>query len=228
MSAYSTFHSVLIFGYIANQLPVILQAIRLAPIVEEYEKWLSAYCALEMYLNVRTDVLGTRRKIISLGTGLSSEVDESLNAFNSQYGNLSGNYEKKFLSDFAKIIKQQQTDVEWNHSTNSDELETVQVRSIREEATKKLQEKLDESSKMVIDFTVFKKAVEFTLLLEEVKGNNQIRSYCSTLITRIEVLEKGLAKVIFSENEDKITAFNEIISSRKPFTTLRVSGLEGR
>lgn len=208
------------------QLPVLLQAIRLAPIVEEYEKWLSAYCALEMYLNVRTDVLGTRRKIISLGTGLSSEVEESLNTFNSQYGNLSGSDEKKFLSEFAKIIQQQQTDDEWNHSTNCNELGAVQVRSIREEATEKLQEQLDESSKMVINFTVFKRAIEFALLLEEVKGNNQVRSYCSTLITRIEVLEKGLAKVIFSEDTDKITAFNEIISCRKPFTTLRVSGLE--
>ena len=208
------------------QLPVLLQAIRLAPIVEKYKKWLSAYCALEMYLNVRTDVVGTRRKIVSLSKGLSVGLDEALDRYHAQFGNLENNPEALLLKELANIISQHKKDSDWASLKETRNEVTLDYKEELSKAEEKLNKMQERSLKNVTSFEVINDAIEFALLLEEVKGNSQVRSYCSTLITRIEVLEKGLAKVIFSEDTDKITAFNEIISCRKPFTTLRVSGLE--
>jgi len=47
--------------------------------------------------------------------------------------------------------------------------------------------------------------------IEEAKGGNQIRNYCSPLITRVDNLINQYSKTLFSNDENKLDKFNLLL-----------------
>lgn len=64
------------------------------------------------------------------------------------------------------------------------------------------------------------------LLLEESKGNAQVRSHCSTLMTRIENLILTYSKTLFDTSSEKISAFYKITQFKKALTIFDCSPLD--
>ncbi|MEK4327856.1 hypothetical protein MKZ24_17830 [Paenibacillus sp. FSL R7-0297] len=63
---------------------------------------------------------------------------------------------------------------------------------------------LENSNSKVSQLKNLELGIELTFLFEESKGNSQVRSYCSTLMTRISNLIATYSKSIFDNDEYKI------------------------
>lgn len=195
----------------AVQLPVLANGLRMASLFrsnEDHHKWIRAFCALELYNNQQTDAVTKRSKIVGLLDKLESdEIRRVLRLYNAQYGNFTQVHE----SDFKNVI---QTYIE-KHSN-------VEY----EQCQKQLTILLEEASNKIISLTEIKDGIDMILLLEESKGNSQVRSHCSTLMTRIDNLILTYSNTLFDNNSEKINSFNEIIQFQKALTIFDCSSLD--
>lgn len=188
------------------QLPVLLKALKLAALmnVESEFNWIKAYAALEMYNNVQVDANAKKTKVQSLLKRLNNpELTKAAQMFN-QFGAVKDNQ----LEEFEEIIKMY---VE-THSETSYENVKLSIDMY-----------LSEAKYSVSKLEDLEIALELVFLLEEMKGNSQIRSYCSTLVTRIETLKYNYSENIFSNESSKVEKFNSIFENDFAVTILNVS-----
>ncbi|UDM80400.1 ATP-binding protein [Vagococcus fluvialis] len=188
------------------QLPVLLKALKLAALMnaESEFNWIKAYAALELYNNVQTDANAKKTKVQSL---LKSQNSQELNRAAQMFNDF-GAVEKNKFEEFEQIIK---IYVE-THSETSYENVKLSIDIY-----------LSEAKYSVSKLEDLEVALELVFLLEEMKGNSQIRSYCSTLVTRIETLKYNYSENIFSNEPSKVEKFNSIFENDYAVTILNVS-----
>lgn len=195
------------------QLPVLMNGLRFAYLLDNKGQsvfdWMKVFCALELYNNQQTDTLPKRTKIVTFLENIEDvDIQYSLTQYDPKYGNFPNEEEeKKFKDNLKKYIKEKSGyDYEDCKNYIAELLQEVQC------STSSLQN--------------LQQGIELTLLLEESKGNNQVRSHCQTLMTRIYNLIATYSKSLFEINEEKRKKFDEILEFEKAFTKFNVSGLE--
>lgn len=194
----------------AVQLPVLLNGLRMASLLKESEHhiWIKAYCALELYNNQQTDAVTKRAKIVGLLDKLGSdEIAATLTPYDAKYGNFTSRDETVFKQTLKDFI-QQSTGYSY------------------EQCQEELMKLLADTEIEVHSINDLWTGMELIILMEEAKGNAQIRSYCSTLMTRIENIISTYSNSIFDESSDKLTKFEDIMRFQKGFTIFDCSSLE--
>ena len=195
------------------QLPVLMNGLRFAYLLDNngqsISDWMKVFCALELYNNQQTDTLPKRTKIVTLLENIEdNDIQYSLTQYNSKFGNFPDEEEeKKFKENLKQYIK---------------EKSGYDYEDCKYYITELLQEVQCSTSSLLN----LQQGIELTLLLEESKGNHQVRSHCQTLMTRIYNLIATYSKSLLETNEEKIKKFNEILEFKKAFTKFNVSGLE--
>lgn len=194
------------------QLPVLMNGLRFANLLDDTEQiiddWIKAYCALELYNNQQSDSIPKRTKIIMLLENVQDEaIQSSLEKYNSQYGNFPPNEELKFKENLKRYIKEK-SGYEY------------------EECKYYITDLLQKVDCTTSSLNKLEQGIEITLLLEESKGNTQVRSHCHTLMTRIQNLIATYSKNLFDDNEEKKKRFKEILKFEKGFTRFKVSDLD--
>lgn len=189
-----------------SQMPVLLKSLKLGSLLDSTSKyeWLKAYCALELYKNVQTDANAKKAKVVGLLESLSVESLKLAAGMFNDFGAIPNNK----LEEFEREIK---TYVE------------AEAMCKYEEVGNKLDYLLSEAKYIVGSMDDLEIAFDLVLLLEEMKGNSQIRSYCSTLITRIETLNYNYNDNLFSRDDVKLGNFLGIFNSDSAITILDVS-----
>lgn len=195
----------------AVQLPVLMNGLKMASLIrsnDNHHKWIRAFCALELYNNQQTDAVTKRSKIVGLLDKLDSEeISRVLGLYNAQYGNFSPQHERDFKGVIKVYIEEQST---FNYDI----------------CQQKLNDLLEDSSNKIICLTELKDGIDMVLLLEESRGNAQVRSHCSTLMTRIDNLILTYSKTLFDNSGEKISLFNEITQFQKALTIFDCSSLD--
>lgn len=194
------------------QLPVLLNGLRLANLLDnntqEISEWVKVFFAMELYRNVQTDVLGKRTKIITLLQDTNDDrIKNCLEKYDSKYGSLGKDEEKNFLEALKQFIKQK-SGVEYEACRG--------LISI-------LMEKADCSTTSLHNLEL---GIEMNFLFEESKGNTQIRSYCNTLMIRIQNLIATYSSTLFDTHTDKRKKWDETLNFTKGFTIFKVSGID--
>lgn len=194
----------------ASQLPILINALKLGNVLESKDddfNWIKAFCALTLYNSQQTDAVAKRSKIIGILREIGDEdIDIALQGYNSQYGNFSSYGEEKFISTLNEYI---------------------QNRIGKIDASEYLYSQLESADIKIKNLDTLNESIEIILLLEETKGNTQIRTYCSPMITRIENLMVTYKNDLFSNDPERLELFNEILKHNdKAFEILDCSGIE--
>lgn len=193
------------------QLPVLLNGLRLGNMIgssSKFKNWINAYCALFMYENVHTDVVGKRAKIIKLLETVKDDgINQELQKYNPQYGNFKGGDEELFKIAIKEFIKK--------HSGKE-----------YEECKVFIEESIGEAECSVSSLSYLETGIDIVLLFEEIRGNAQVRSQCSTLMTRIENLISTYSNTLFDNSSHKLEKFADVIKFEKGFTVFKISSLD--
>lgn len=196
----------------AVQLPILMQGLRMANLLEESKvniKWIKAFCALELYRNVQTDAVAKRSKIMGLLKDLPIEgINEVLSTY-TQFGNFAPRTsdEENFIRKIEEFILNE-SQVPYN------------------ECNSKIKELMDLAQCSVNTLSTLEDGLEIIFLFEEMKGNSQVRSYCSTLMTRIDNLIAVYSNNLFDSDITKKETFQESIKFEKGFTIFKCSDIE--
>ncbi|AIC92712.1 ATP-binding protein [Shouchella lehensis] len=194
----------------AVQLPVLLSGLNLASLLNTDKvsiKSLKSFYAIEMYHSVQTEVVGKRTKIINLIKDLDiRNINNHIKNYTS-FGNFKGNGEEEFLDDL-KLFFEEESECEYKNFS------------------KKLEKLAEQDTCVIKNLKDLKIGIELVLLSEEVKGNSQIRSYCSTLMTRIDSLLAVYSKGLFDSDQKKLSNFKKILEMSKALTVLKCSSIE--
>ena len=191
----------------AVQLPILINTLKLGNLLENSQNkltdWIKVYCAKKLYGSQQTDAVTKRTKIISFLSEIDDEnIKKSLSNYNSQFGNFSKEEEKYFLNSLDNYIG----------INNAEEF---------------LYENLREAEVSIKDIMTLKVALDTILSIEEAKGGNQIRNYCSPLITRIDNLINQYSKTLFSDDKNKLNKFNLLLKHKnKAFEIINCSGYD--
>ena len=191
----------------AVQLPILINTLKLGNLLENSQAgltdWIKVYCAKKLYGSQQTDAVTKRTKIISFLSEIDDEnIKKSLSNYNSQFGNFSKEEEKYFLNSLDNYIG----------INNAEEF---------------LYENLREAEVSIKDIMTLKVALDTILSIEEAKGGNQIRNYCSPLITRIDNLINQYSKTLFSDDKNKLNKFNLLLKHKnKAFEIINCSGYD--
>lgn len=195
----------------AAQLPILMNGLRMASLLKdgsEHSDWIRAYSALELYNNQQTDAVTKRAKIVGLLEKVpSTEIAATITSYSAQYGNFTNAGEAQFKSEIKTFI----------------------VESFGYEYEQCQEQLINLLSEEVIEVHSIKDlwlGIEMVILLEEAKGNAQIRSYCSTLITRIENIIHTYSNTLFDLSSSKKTKFEELMCFNKGFTVIDCSTME--
>ncbi|MED4853637.1 ATP-binding protein [Caldifermentibacillus hisashii] len=196
----------------AAQRPILLNGLKLANIIDSDDEsilWIKAYCALELFNNQSTDAVAKRAKIKGLLENIDSqEIEECLNHYSPQYGNFKPEYyDEKFRKEIKSYIEK---------STGCK----------YEDCHAYLVSCLEDAECKVNSLNNLKLALDIVLLLEEAKGNNQIRTFCSTLMTRLDNLIATFANNLFSEDFTKKAELEDALQFEKTFTILDCSFID--
>ena len=191
----------------AVQLPILINTLKLGNLLENSQAgltdWIKVYCAKKLYESQQTDAVTKRTKIISFLSEIDDEnIKKSLSSYNSQFGNFSKEEEKYFLDSLDNYIGVSN-------------------------AEKFLYENLRDAEISIKDIMNLKIALDTILSIEEAKGGNQIRNYCSPLVTRIDNLINQYSKTLFSNDEKKLKKFNLLLEHKdKAFEIINCSGYD--
>ena len=191
----------------AVQLPILINTLKLGNLLENSQAglidWIKVYCAKKLYGSQQTDAVTKRTKIISFLSEIDDEnIKKSLSSYNSQFGNFSKEEEKYFLDSLDNYIG----------VSNAEEF---------------LYENLRDAEISIKDIMNLKIALDTILSIEEAKGGNQIRNYCSPLVTRIDNLINQYSKTLFSNDEKKLKKFNLLLEHKdKAFEIINCSGYD--
>lgn len=175
------------------QLPIVLSALRIGNLIEQNifginsEKVIYAFCALSLYKGQQTDAVAKRSKVMGFVEKINNDaINEASKSYSCQFGSFPNGTEKGFINTIESFLSANNF-IELTHSYFSNKLETCKnsVNSLKE----------------------LQNYIEIALCLEESKGNNQIRSHCSTLQTRIQNLITTYGGNLFSKDTKKIENF---------------------
>ena len=196
----------------AAQKPILINGLKLASIINSDDQsvsWIKGYCALELYNNQSTDAVAKRAKIKGLLENINSrEIIECLEHYSPQYGSFRPEYyDEKFRNSIKSYIE-----------------DIVGCRY--EECHSYLVTCLEEAECKVTNLTDLKLAIDIILLLEEAKGNNQIRNFCSTLMTRLDNLIATFSSNLFSLESKKQAKLEEALKCKKTFTIFDCSFID--
>lgn len=196
----------------AAQRPILLNGLKLANIIDsddESVSWIKAYSALEIFNNQSTDAVAKRAKIMGLLENIDSvEIKECLKYYNPKFGNFDSEYyDQKFRKAIKSYIKKS-------------------IGYSYEECHAYLVSCLEEAESKVKSLNDLKLALDIVLLLEEAKGNNQIRTFCSTLMTRLDNLIATFSNNLFSEDFTKKAELEDALQCEKTFTILDCSFID--
>lgn len=196
----------------AAQRPILLNGLKLANIIDSDDEsilWIKAYCALELFNNQSTDAVAKRAKIKGLLENIDSqEIEECLNHYSPQYGSFKPEYyDEKFRKEIKSYIEK---------STGCK----------YEDCHAYLVSCLEDAECKVNSLNNLKLALDIVLLLEEAKGNNQIRTFCSTLMTRLDNLIAIFVNNLFSEDFTKKAELEDALQFEKTFTILDCSFID--
>lgn len=196
----------------AVQLPILMQGLRMSNLLEGNKvniEWIKAFCALELYKNVQTDAVAKRSKIVGLLEYLPIEgIDEVISTY-TQYGNFTRRTTDE--KDFVHIIEEfilEKSQIPYN------------------ECNSKIKELMDSAECSVNTLSTLEVGLDIIFLFEEMKGNSQVRSYCLTLMTRIDNLIAVYAKNLFDDDITKKETFQESLKFEKGFTIFKCSDIE--
>lgn len=195
----------------AVQLPILMQGLRMANLLEQNKvenSWVKAFCALELYNNVQTEVVGKRSKIISILSEVKIQGMEKILEEFTQYGNFTN---RSYEREFKKILK-----------------EYIEKKSTYsyEECRDEIGELLESSDCSVGNLDSIVLGMDIIFLFEEIKGNAQVRSYCSTLMTRIDNLVTTYSQTLFDNCDRKKEKFQDSLESQKGFTIFKCSDID--
>lgn len=195
----------------AVQLPILMNGLRMASLINDSSKhyeWIRAYCALELYNNQQTDAVTKRTKIVGLLEKLNSpDILRVLQSYNAQYSN----FQNAAETEFKRVIS------EYIHCKSGYEYKNCQVELVN---------LLLSQQNNVGSLQDLLTGIELVILLEESRGNSQVRSHCSTLITRIENLIYSYSNSLFDLKPQKIDKFFEVMRFEFAFTIFDCSSLE--
>ncbi|SDO48496.1 ATP-binding protein [Alkalicoccus daliensis] len=193
------------------QLPVLMNGLRLGNLMSSssnFKDWINAYCALFMYENVHTDVVGKRAKIIKLLEAVKDNgINQQLQNYNSQYANFRSGDEESFKRVIKEFIKKLSG------------YEYEECKSIIEES-------IGEADCTVTSLSYLETGIDMVLLFEEIRGNDQARSHCSTLMTRIENLISTYKNTLFDNSPHKLKTYSNVMKFEKGFTVFKISSLD--
>lgn len=192
------------------QLPVVVNALKLGSVLEKKSDdmdWIKVFCALTLYQKQQTDAVTKRAKILGLLEGIE-KFKEILGTYSAQYGNFSSSENE------GKFIKALENYIENSIGANLDPKEY-------------LYDILESSSGSITRIDLLEKAVDIILCIEESFGNSQVRSYCSTLMTRIQSLKIKYNSTLFSSEKSRLDKFNSfLLHEQKSFHILDCSSLD--
>lgn len=195
----------------AAQLPILMNGLRMASLLKdgsEHSYWIRAYSALELYNNQQTDAVTKRAKIVGLLEKVpSEEIASTITSYSAQYGNFTNGGEAQFKQEIKTFILQS-----FGYEYEQCQEQLINLLS---------EEKIEVQS--IKDLWL---GIELVILLEEAKGNAQIRSYCSTLVTRIENIIHTYSNNLFDLSPIKKMKFDEILKFEKGFTVVDCSTME--
>lgn len=138
----------------------------------------------------------------------SVEIKECLKYYNPKFGNFDSEYyDQKFRKAIKSYIKKS-------------------IGYSYEECHAYLVSCLEEAESKVKSLNDLKLALDIVLLLEEAKGNNQIRTFCSTLMTRLDNLIATFSNNLFSEDFTKKAELEDALQCEKTFTILDCSFID--
>ena len=181
----------------ATQLPILINSLKLANILEKNEdvvSWVKVFCAMELYKNQQSDNIAKRAKIVGILEEIEDlDIKNELKNYNSTYGNFNSNTEEEFKNKLKEYID--------NKIQGCNPKET-------------LYNKLEKAEIYIKNIETLQLAVEIILLLEESKANSQIRTYCSSLVTRIDNLIITYKETLFSNEEKKLKNFDNLIQHK--------------
>ncbi|WP_208587266.1 ATP-binding protein [Gracilibacillus suaedae] len=196
----------------AAQKPILLNALKLANHLDSNNNdvlWIKAFCALELFNNQSTDAVPKRAKIKGLLEGIDSEIiHECLNYYNAQFGSFNPpGFDETFRGEIKAYVKDK-TGYEYEDA-HSYLISCLEVTECKTKTIKDL-----------------KLAVDLVLLLEEAKGNSQIRTFCSTLMTRIDNLDATYSDNLFSEDFTRQAELEDMLSTNQTFTVFDCSFID--
>ncbi|MFT8854079.1 MAG: ATP-binding protein [Leuconostoc suionicum] len=173
------------------QLPILRRALQLGNAIDNEQinsEWLELHIAYSLYNNVQTDAVAKRAKIIGLLRG--KKINLSHYTVFGSFNDPSWEYQ------FKLEITNKMIDLE---SKMTDPLEFIQ-------------KKIESSGYCIESFNTLVNSLNYVFLLEESKGNNQIRNFATTLQTRIEDVQSHY-KNLFTESpltrrNEKITVYD--------------------
>ena len=197
----------------AVQLPILINTLKLGNLLERkssdnISNWIKVYCAKKLYGSQQTDAVAKRSKIISFLSEIDDEnIKESLSSYDSKYSNFSTQIvEKNFLNSLDNYI------LKYIGENTAEEFLYVNLR---------------DAEVSIKDIMTLKVALDTILSIEEAKGGNQIRNYCSPLITRIDNLINQYSKTLFSDDKNKLNKFNLLLAHKnKAFEIINCSGYD--
>lgn len=197
----------------AVQLPILINTLKLGNLLERkssdnISNWIKVYCAKKLYGSQQTDAVAKRSKIISFLSEIDDEnIKESLSSYDSKYSNFSTQIvEKNFLNSLDNYI------LKYIGENTAEEFLYVNLR---------------DAEVSIKDIMTLKIALDTILSIEEAKGGNQIRNYCSPLITRVDNLINQYSKTLFSNDEKKLKKFNLLLEHKdKAFEIINCSGYD--
>ena len=181
----------------AVQLPILINTLKLGNLLEKkssdnISNWIKVYCAKKLYESQQTDAVAKRNKIISFLSEIDDEnIKKNLSNYDSKYSNFSTQIvEENFLSSLDNYI------LKYIGENNAEEFLYVNLR---------------DAEVSIKDIMTLKIALDTILSIEEAKGGNQIRNYCSPLITRVDNLINQYSKTLFSSDKNKLNKFNLLL-----------------
>jgi DNA helicase HerA-like ATPase len=174
------------------QQPILEMALKLSIYLSDFdfEEALRCFLALQMYRNVQTDVVSKRTKILNILSG----TDVDVTRYDARYANFEGQYEQHFISSLTDKI-----DSYFTQETSFSSFDDF------------FSQNTDYKTN---SFENLLKSLEFTFYMEESKGNNQVRSHCKSLETRVRTIDSKYSQILVnyetepSDTEKKITKYN--------------------
>lgn len=196
----------------AIQLPILMQGLRMGNLLEQEKvenNWIKAFCALELYNNIQTDAVAKRSKIIGLLSGIDLDGMDKILGTYTQFGNFDSRTNDETV--FKETIK---------------EFILAQSGYQYQECKVRINELIDSANCSISNLANLLTGIDIIFLFEEMKGNAQIRSYCSTLVTRIENLLATYSQTMFNNNTEKRENFQRILELDKSFTIFKCSNID--
>lgn len=187
------------------QLPVLLKSLKIANYLgndgsdeKENSDWIRVFFARQLFENVQTDANAKKSKIQGI---LKSISDKRLNEASSLFNDF-GSFKKEDLPKFEKLI---------------DDYVFEKSGLKYDEVLENLDRFLEAADYNVSSLSDLEYGLEMAFLIEESRGNSQLRSYSSSLVTRIENLRLNYSDNLFSDDPIRLTKFKNIFSANNKY-----------